>query len=429
MQGEIYHIGRNQKSNQIFISDISVSSVHAQVLVDDDKNLIIIDLSSKNGIYINNEKISGPTKINKNDVVSIGTYKCSKNDIINAIKKYDFNNKNQETQNVHLKSSLITNNNFRILRNTKITKKFFIGFLASILLLVIVFFLVKFLNDQNFLKDMFSVSETEETINDFENKLITEKKKKPIKKQKSNISYDYSCFDNREKDESEDVISVIGEITREIQSDLLADVEISLKDEQDFGDEILESFRDDYDFINSGKDLKKLKSIKNDLVSRILKPRGFSYKIFLVDDTVKNVFTAGGNIYFFKGMYSQLKNDSEIAAIIAHEISHNELFHMTLKLKKIKSASEYGFFGNLIFSLESFFTESFDQKQEIEADLFGMDLVYPTAYKNCSAVDFWSRNSKDENKTYDFFRSHPFSNNRADCISNHLITNYNINCN
>ena len=104
MNGDIYHIGRNQKSNQIFISDISVSSIHAQVLIDEDKNLIIIDLSSKNGIYINNEKISGPTKINKNDVVSIGTYKCSKNDIINAIKKYDFNNKNQETQNVHLKS-------------------------------------------------------------------------------------------------------------------------------------------------------------------------------------------------------------------------------------------------------------------------------------------------------------------------------------
>jgi len=282
MQGDIYHIGRNQKSNQIFISDISVSSVHAQVLIDEDKNLIIIDLSSKNGIYINNEKISGPTKINKNDVVSIGTYKCSKNDIINAIQKYDFNNKNQETQNVHLKSSLSTNNNFRILSNTKITKKFFIGFLASILLLVIVFFLVKFLNNQNSLKDLFTVSETEETINDSENKLITEKKKKPIKKQKSNISYDYSCFDNREKDESEDVISVIGEITREIQSDLLADIEISLKDEQDFGDEILESFRDDYDFINSGKDLKKLKSIKNDLVSRILKLEVFRIKYFLL---------------------------------------------------------------------------------------------------------------------------------------------------
>ena len=58
-----------------------------------------------------------------------------------------------------------------------------------------------------------------------------------------------------------------------------------------------------------------------------------------------------------------------------------------------------------------------------------MDLVYPTEYKNCSAVDFWNRNGKDENKIYDFFRSHPFSNNRAECISNHLNTNYNINCN
>ena len=65
MQGDIYHIGRNQKSNQIFISDISVSSIHAQVLIDEDKNLIIIDLSSKNGTYINNEKISGLQKLIK----------------------------------------------------------------------------------------------------------------------------------------------------------------------------------------------------------------------------------------------------------------------------------------------------------------------------------------------------------------------------
>ena len=53
-----------------------------QLVLHEDKNLIIIDLSSKNGTYINNEKISGPTKINKNDVVSIGNYKCSKNDIL-----------------------------------------------------------------------------------------------------------------------------------------------------------------------------------------------------------------------------------------------------------------------------------------------------------------------------------------------------------
>ena len=429
MQGDIYHIGRNQNTNQIFISDISVSSLHAQVLIDEEKNLIIIDLSSKNGVYINNEKILGPTKISKNDVVSIGTYKCSKNDILNAIKKYDFNNKNQETQNVHLKSSLSTNNNFRILSNTKITKKMFIGFIVAILLLLLTIFLIKFINNQKSLKNTLLNYDIEEVINVSGNAINEERKKKPIKKQRSNVAYDFSCFDDRDKDDSEEIISVIGEITRSIQKDLLSDVEISLKDEEDFGDEILESLKDDYNFINKGKDLKKLKSIKNDLVSRILKPRGFSYKIFLIDDTVKNVFTAGGNIYFFKGMYSELISDSEIAAIIAHEISHNELSHMNLKLKKIKSISEYGFFGNLIFSLENFFTESFDQKQEIEADLFGMDLVYPTAYKNCSAVDFWYRDSDNENKTYDFFRSHPFSDNRADCILNHLITNYNINCN
>tara|TARA_B100000214_G_C23935950_1_gene613176 strand:- start:390 stop:1529 length:1140 start_codon:yes stop_codon:yes gene_type:complete len=378
-------------------------------------------------------QISGPTKIDRNDIVSIGSYKCSKNDILNAIKKYDFNNKDKQTQNVHLQSSINTSSGLKIFKNIKLTKNIYIGFFLLILILIFTFFFFKFINNQKLLESKFLNSDaTELKVTNDDTDQVKEKKRKPIRKQKSDVTYDFSCFDQRNQSESEEFITTIGQITRNIQNDALSDVQISLNEEIEYGNEILKSFQDRYDFIENGRKIQKLRLIKNDLVSRILNPRGFSYKIFLVNDTIKNVFTAGGNIYFFNGMYSTLKNDSEIASIIAHEISHNELAHMTLKLKKIKSVSEYGIFGNLILNLENFFTESFDQKQEIEADLFGMDLVYPTRYKNCSAFDFWNRNKDVNDNIYsadDFFRSHPFSNNRAECISNHLITNYNINCN
>ena len=56
MREAVYHIGRNKNSNEIYIYNETVSSSHAQIIIDENGDLIIIDLSSKNGILINGEK-------------------------------------------------------------------------------------------------------------------------------------------------------------------------------------------------------------------------------------------------------------------------------------------------------------------------------------------------------------------------------------
>ena len=60
MASKIYHIGRDKLKNQIYIKDNSVSSLHAQ-LIFSENNWLLIDLKSKNGTYINNQKIQSPT--------------------------------------------------------------------------------------------------------------------------------------------------------------------------------------------------------------------------------------------------------------------------------------------------------------------------------------------------------------------------------
>jgi len=40
-----------------------------------------------------------------------------------------------------------------------------------------------------------------------------------------------------------------------------------------------------------------------------------------------------------------------------------------------------------------------------------------------------SENESDFNLAENFFRSHPYSQNRANCVENHLNANYNKNCN
>lgn len=231
---------------------------------------------------------------------------------------------------------------------------------------------------------------------------------------------------------SNDAIYNFGEITREVQSSFFDTIDISVDDEQDAGRQILEAYKKEYRFIESGAEFQNLKSISRNLVSRLAKPRGFNYKIYFIDDPMLNAMTAGGYIFFFKGMYDFCNTNSEIAAIISHEIAHNELGHLTLDMKKQKAASEWGILGEIVLGIENATTQSFNQKQESEADLFGMDLVYPTSFRNCDAITLWKRMSQNENEfdiLDNFFRSHPYSKNRSNCIRNHLTSNYNKNCN
>ena len=53
MKERVYHIGRSNNSNELFILNESVSTSHAQVILDENNDLIIIDLESKNGVFVN----------------------------------------------------------------------------------------------------------------------------------------------------------------------------------------------------------------------------------------------------------------------------------------------------------------------------------------------------------------------------------------
>lgn len=65
-------IGKDQ-SNDIQIEDISVSRFHLQLVIDKKKEVTVIDLSSTNGTYINGQRIYSPTKLDKYDILLVGS--------------------------------------------------------------------------------------------------------------------------------------------------------------------------------------------------------------------------------------------------------------------------------------------------------------------------------------------------------------------
>jgi beta-barrel assembly-enhancing protease len=438
----LYHIGRDKANNEIYIIDESVSSSHAQILIDENADLIIIDLSSKNGVFVNSIKIESPIKLENGDVIKLGNFSFTKQDLLNAIKVFESNKREGNASNISLISS-IQRVSKEISSKNKINIKRSTVIMLIIIGMTIIAFGVNYLIKQNTIKeklqddkfenhkDSIEGNDNKEESSNSQNKTPNKTQQNTIK-QSTDITYDFSCLSTKNDGGSNDIILEFGELTRDVQSTILKDIEISIKDEKQAGNNYVNELLREKKSITKGKDYLRLNRIMKDLISRLAEPRGVKYEMFFIDDTIENVFTLGGNIIFYKGMYDLCLSDSEIASLISHEIAHNELGHSTLALKKQKVANDFGIFGEIALAFESIASTSFNQKQETEADMFGMDLIYPTDYHNCASVAFWKRISEDENDfniSENLFRSHPYSKNRANCLRNHLNNNYNINCN
>lgn len=412
-----FKIGKGTANDVVIENDPTVSRVHLAVFIDDEKNIFVTDLKSTNGTYVNGVKIEESVKLKTLDVLKIG------NTLVNWPKFLKDDDNIEKVYQTLNDSSEIAELEKIIKNSTKKVGNIYKYALVLIFIILGIILSMAFAEKEviyNF--DDIKNSNEDATTLDYQNQQ---------KKQRTNVTYDFSCLNSDGDAGSNDAIYSFGEITRDIQSTFFEDIDISIEDEQEQGRKLLKALKKEYRFIETGNNYNNLKSILNNLVSRLAKPKGFNYKIFLLDDPTLNAVTLGGHIFFYRGMFDFCKTNSEIAAIISHEIAHNELGHSTLAMKKQKAANDWGLLGEIFLEIESVTTLSFNQKQESEADLFGMDLVYPTNFKNCDAITLWNRMSQNESRfdiVENFFRSHPYSKNRSNCIKNHLKSNYNKNC-
>jgi len=179
---------------------------------------------------------------------------------------------------------------------------------------------------------------------------------------------------------------------------------------------------------------KTLNTVLNNLLAQRNAPSAIRYKIFALQDTVVNAFTFGGRIYITKAMLQKCAGKPELLyAIVGHEIGHSEMGHVKATIQELELSNKW--FGEkggaTFFSIKQLLTASINQRNELEADYYGIDLTNDLGYDVCTAVAFWKEMASTENRysqVEDFFRSHPFSNLRSQCLSNHIRTNFGKNC-
>jgi len=68
---DLYTIGRDPATNTIALADSSISTHHARVTRADD-SFTVEDLGSRNGTFVNGEKVSAPRALADNDVIRFG---------------------------------------------------------------------------------------------------------------------------------------------------------------------------------------------------------------------------------------------------------------------------------------------------------------------------------------------------------------------
>ena len=249
--------------------------------------------------------------------------------------------------------------------------------------------------------------------------------------QKNNTKHDLSCYDN-------------GTLAfHQLEGAFLEGVEIKLDEELEVGKAVFDEMANKYTIKTSGPQYEKVLSIMNRLTAQIAKfnnPTSHvnfgkyksNYKIYIIETEEINAFTAGARIFVTTGIYEFCKNDSELASIIGHELSHNELGHIANHVKRQKAAQGiFGGFAGIAYMAGQVLTMPFGQTDEGHCDLFGMDLSKSAGFAPCYTIDLWERMAEQsgEKTFFNLFSSHPYSGDRATCAGNHLKVNYKLNCN
>lgn len=426
---KIIKVGRG-KNNDVILNDSTVSRNHLEIFFGDDGLVVVTDLNSANGTTVNGKKITGSVKLDSLDILKAG------NSLIKWKNYLKDSNENVQESNTEIKQEEhvdeieIEENDINFKNQSK---NFIKDYKKELITLSVISFLliIAFL-----FKDEFQKVEGAVTIFEKVETLYTNHVEPLIsnvslqKKQRTDVTYDFTCMNNNPENE---IINGLGDFKRITDDIFLSDFEVSINDEIKMGNNLLKSYQSQYTVITSGEIVNYLRNILNDLDRRIANPRGFNYQIYYIKGKPDNVITSGGKIFVFEKFYKRFKNSSEVAAVLAHEIAHNEIGHLTGYVKKQKAANDFGVFGEIFLELEKAFTPpSFNQKEEVQADLFGIDLVQPSPYNPCSSIDFWKRlaDSERQRDSYEnFMTTHPTSISRLRCLRNHLKSNYNINCN
>lgn len=143
------------------------------------------------------------------------------------------------------------------------------------------------------------------------------------------------------------------------------------------------------------------------------------FRFAVLNSSSVNAYSApGGYVFITKGLYDSLPNDEQLAAVLAHEISHITRRHAL----KVLSRGEFmkGLFdaGGSVSSVPAFdngveaittslFTKGFDPSAEFDADKEGRSLAAKVGYQRDALLEFLKELHEKKGDSKEAFPTHP----------------------
>ena len=167
--------------------------------------------------------------------------------------------------------------------------------------------------------------------------------------------------------------------------------------------------------------------------------RKLPYQFVVLNNTIPNAWALpGGKIAVNRGLLVQLKSESELAAVLGHEIVHAAARHSAQQMSKgmllqggllaAQVASSDSDYGNLYMAGAGLgaqlLMQRYSREAELEADKYGIEYMSKAGYNVQGAVtlqETFVRMSanKDSNWFEGLFASHPPSQERVDANRKH----------
>ncbi len=150
-----------------------------------------------------------------------------------------------------------------------------------------------------------------------------------------------------------------------------------------------------------------------------------AYRFAILNSEEQNAFAApGGYIFVTIGLLKALKNEAELAGVLAHEVAHVTKKHMLNTIQRsaiLANVSEFTLsamnknpelFSSVIQEVtEKLFVKGLDKDMEFEADVVGMEYAYRAGYNPRGLQDYLGTLQSQEGVVQSrFFSTHPSTN-------------------
>ena len=154
--------------------------------------------------------------------------------------------------------------------------------------------------------------------------------------------------------------------------------------------------------------------------------RRYNFSVTVADNDVVNALALpGGRIVVFSGLLKQVRSENELAMVLGHELGHfahrdhlrgmGRGLGVALAVAMIfgRDSAAAGFAANLVHGLEM----RYSQRQEGNADAFGLDLLVAGYGHAGGATDFFSRLAgESDGKIAYVLASHPHPEDRISAL-------------